>query len=167
MKKSILFLLLLSLPLLASAQSLKFAYFSYDEVLKSMPDYVVAARNLDELRAKYDAELQRSENDFHAKYEDFLEGQKDFAPSILKKRQAELQEMIDKNEAFKQESQRLLNQAQADAYAPVVAKLNAAIRQMGTTKGYAFILNTDNNALPYVDALVGEDITEMLKNMLK
>jgi len=167
MKKSILFLFLLALPLMASAQSLKFAYFSYDAVLKSMPDYVIAARNLDALRAKYDAELQRSENDFHAKYEDFLEGQKDFAPSILKKRQAELQEMIDKNEAFKEESQRLLNQAKTDAYAPVVAKLNDAIRQMGRTKGYAFVLNTDNNALPYVDALVGEDITELLKNALK
>ena len=38
---------------------------------------------------------------------------RDFAPSILQKRQAELQEMMEKNVAFKNESKRLL--AQADA----------------------------------------------------
>ena len=65
------------LAITANAQStLKFAYFNYDEVLKSMPEYAAATRSINDLRAKYDAETTRSENDFHAKYEDFLDGQK-------------------------------------------------------------------------------------------
>ena len=69
-----------------------------------MPEYVQLHVSINDLRAKYDAETTRSENDFHTKYEEFLEGQRNFAPSILKKRQAELQELLDKNIAFKKGS---------------------------------------------------------------
>ncbi|WP_024997814.1 OmpH family outer membrane protein [Prevotella falsenii] len=168
MKKTFLFLLLAALPLMASAQNaMKFAYFNYNEVLKAMPEYAMATRSIDELRAKYDAETKRSENDFHAKYEDFLEGQRNFAPSILKKRQAELQEMLDKNIAFKKEADRLIEQAEKQAYAPVHAKLKKVIAKMAQESGYAFILNADNNALPYVNNMVGEDITIALKTALQ
>ena len=64
--------------------TLKFAYFNYTEVLKSMPEYAAATHSINDLRAQYDAETTRSENDFHTKYEEFLEGQRNFAPSILK-----------------------------------------------------------------------------------
>ena len=145
------------LAITANAQStLKFAYFNYDEVLKSMPEYAAATRSINDLRAKYDAETTRSENDFHAKYEDFLDGQRNFAPSILKKRQAELQELLDKNIVFKKE-----------AYAPVHAKLRKTIAKMAQESGYAFVLNADNNALPYVNNMIGEDITVALKTALQ
>ena len=168
MKKYFLFLLFAALPLWVSAQTpTKFAYFNYTEVLKMMPEYGVAMRNMADLRAKFDAETKRSENDFHAKYEEFLEGQRNFAPSILKKRQAELQEMMDKNIAFKKESDRLLLQAEKDAFAPAHARLKRVLAGMGHERGYAFILNADNNALPYVNNMVGEDITEALKTVIK
>ena len=168
MRKTLLFLFLAALPLMVSAQSaMKFAYFNYNEVLSAMPEYAVAARNINDLRAKYDAETKRSENDFHAKYEDFLEGQHNFAPSILKKRQAELQELLDKNIAFKKESDRLIEQAEQQAYAPVHAKLKRVIAKMAQENGYAFVLNADNNALPYVNNMVGEDITIALKTALQ
>ena len=32
---------------------------------------------------------------------------------------------------------------------------------------YAFILNTDGNACPYIDPTMGEDVTNMLKEALK
>ena len=96
MKKLYLLFLLAVMPLLASAQNVKFGYFSYAEVLASMPDKAIVEKNLAELRAKYDAETKRVENEFNAKYEQFLEGQRDFAPTILQKRQAELQELMKK-----------------------------------------------------------------------
>ena len=156
------------LAITANAQStLKFAYFNYNEVLKSMPEYAAATRSINDLRAKYDAETTRSENDFHAKYEDFLDGQRNFAPSILKKRQAELQELLDKNIIFKKEADRLIEQAEKQAYAPVHAKLRKTIAKMAQESGYAFVLNADNNALPYVNNMIGEDITVALKTALQ
>ena len=86
MKKILLSLLLLALPFIVYGQQIKFGYFSYQEALKAMPDYAIAQQNLSDLRSKYDAETKRSEDEFNKKYEEFLEGQRDFAPSIRDKR---------------------------------------------------------------------------------
>jgi outer membrane protein len=165
MKKLFLLIVLGVLSLTANAQT-RFGYFSFDNVLKSMPDYVMAQRSIDDLRQKYDAEMKRAEDEFNSKYEEFLDVQKDLVPAILRKRQAELQEMMQKNINFKNESQRLLKQAEADAFAPVKNKLYNALTKVGQAQGYAFILNTDGDACPYVNPEMGEDATEFIKEAL-
>ncbi|MCI7650939.1 MAG: OmpH family outer membrane protein [Prevotella sp.] len=165
MKKLFLLIVLGVLSLTANAQT-RFGYFSFDNVLKSMPDYVMAQRSIDDLRQKYDAEMKRAEDEFNSKYEEFLDVQKDLVPAILHKRQAELQEMMQKNINFKNESQRLLKQAEADAFAPVKNKLYNALTKVGQAQGYAFILNTDGDACPYVNPEMGEDATELIKEAL-
>lgn len=165
MKKNIFLLLFFLLPLAASAQ-LKFGYLSYGEAIKSMPGYSVAQKNIESLRAQYDNEIKRAEDEFNAKYESFLDGQASFAPAILKKRQAELQDLLDKNVAFKKEADRLLRQAEADAYAPLRTRLDATLKKIGQDRGYAFILNTDNNALPFVNPESGDDINAVVKEEL-
>lgn len=165
MKKLFLLIVLGVLSLTANAQT-RFGYFSFDNVLKSMPDYVMAQRSIDDLKQKYDAEMKRAEDEFNSKYEEFLDVQKDLVPAILRKRQAELKEMMQKNINFKNESQRLLKQAEADAFAPVKNKLYNALTKVGQAQGYAFILNTDGDACPYVNPEMGEDATELIKEAL-
>ena len=166
MRKICLLLLATVLPLLAQAQ-IKFGYFSYEEAFQSMPEYALAQTNLNDLRAKYDAETKRVEEEFNRKYEEFLDGQSDFAPTILQKRQTELQELLKKNVAFKAESAKLLKQAEAEAYAPLRAKLSKVLATIGAERGYAFILNTDGDACPYIDAEMGEDVSKIVKEALR
>lgn len=178
MKKALLMFLVALLPCCIYAQeqaavtpvavsvpatTFKFGHFSYSAVIGSMPDNAIIRQSLDTLRAKYDAETRRAENEFNTKYEEFLEGQRDFAPIILQKRQAELQDMLKKNVAFKAEASRLLKQAERDAYAPLRSKLNVALQRVGREKGLAFIINTDNDTCPFIDPTMGEDLTDLLK----
>ena len=51
---------------------------------------------------------------------------------------------MDRNVAFRKETERLLKKAEDDIYAPVRRKLDATVRGMGKESGYAFILNSDN-----------------------
>ena len=180
MKQILLPLVFMLMPVAASAQqsahpqvsapveqSLRFGYFSYEEVLHTMPGYAIAKHNMDELRAKYDEETKRVETEFNTKYEEFLDGQRSYAKTILEKRQAELRELMEKNIAFKAEAAKLLNQAETDAYAPLKTQINEAAKQIGKEKGFAFIINTDNNATPYLSEEMGEDITAVLEEKLK
>lgn len=154
--------------MISQAQTtIKYGYLSYQEVLKFMPEYVVAQTKLVDLKQKYDNEMKRVEDEFNKKYEQFLEGQKDFAPTILRKRQVELQELIAKNIAFKEEAKRLLAQAETESYAPLKAKLAETLRGIGEARGFMFILNTDNDNLPYANSAFGEDITTLVKECLK
>lgn len=169
--KRFLFLLLTVVSLSALAQNtapvLKFGYMSYDAVLQSLPEYATIEAGMAELQEQYAAEQKRVEDEFNKKYEDFLEGQHDFPPTILQKRQNELQELLDKNIAFKKESQRLLAEARERALAPLKQRLADALARVGSARDFAFILNTDVNAAPWINVEMGIDITEAVKIALK
>lgn len=147
--------------------ALKFGYLSYDAAIKAVPDYEEMQNNLATLRAQYEAEMKRVEDDFNKKYEEFLDGQAHFPKTILQKRQSELQEMLDKNTAFKRQSQALLNDAEASLRQKLQAALDAAITTVGQEGGYAFILNTDQHAAPFINPLMGEDVTQAVINALQ
>ena len=159
MKKLILFFLLLAtMPALAQSE-LKFGYLSYNAVVQAMPEYAAMQNSMAELRQKYEAEQKRVEDDFNKKYEEFLDGQKSYPKTILQKRQSELQEMLDKNIAFKKESQRLLSQAEEEAMAPIRVRLAEVLDAIGRERGYAFIVNIDEKVALWLNPSLGEDIT--------
>lgn len=147
--------------------ALKFGYLSYDAAIKAVPDYEEMQNNLATLRAQYEAEMKRVEEDFNKKYEEFLDGQAHFPKTILQKRQSELQEMLDKNTAFKRQGQALLNDAEASLRQKLQAALDAAITTVGQEGGYAFILNTDQHAAPFINPQMGEDVTQAVINALQ
>ena len=81
----------------ASAQeniTMKFGFLSYEAALQSMGEYALVQKQMADLRTQYEAETKRVEDEFNAKYEDFLEGQREFPKTILQKRQTELQELM-------------------------------------------------------------------------
>ena len=147
-------------PVVNQTPQLRFGYLSCDSALHALPAYATAMRSLSDLRAKYDAEMKRVEDEFNSKYELFLEGQRDFAPSIRQKRQAELQELIEKNTAFKKEAQKLLDKATQDALDPLKKTIQATITRIGQQKGLAFVVNTDKESMPFLNTTMGVDITD-------
>ena len=167
MRKVIFIMLAILLPAAAAAQQVKFGYLSYDKVLNAMPEHEAVEQNLASLKAQYETETKNAEKEFNEKYEAFLDGRDELDRPILMKRQAELQELLKKNAAFKREAARLLSQAEADMYAPLRSKLDGALKKIGSKRGYAFILNTDGNALPYVSSLYGEDITTLVLDEIR
>ena len=166
MKKLFLLLALVALPFVADAQTAKYATFSYDSVMHVMPDYKAAVATLADLRKQYDAEIKRTEDDFNAKYESFIEVYSGLDINIRNKRQNELQELMARGMAFKEETRRLLRNAEKDLLKPVRARIDAALTEVAQENGYDFVLNTDNNAIPYTNPEISEDITMLLKEKL-
>ena len=150
-----------------SSNSIKFGYLSYQAAVKSMANYALVQQQLADLKAKYQAEAKRVEDEFNRKYEEFLEGQRDFPKSILQKRQSELQELMQKNIDFKNSSLEQLAKEEANAYAPLYDKLNETLAKICAEKGYAFIIDTDTKAVPVVNPLMCEDINQTVQDALK
>ncbi|SDO08610.1 periplasmic chaperone for outer membrane proteins Skp [Prevotella communis] len=149
-----------------NAPALKFGYLSYDLALKSMKEYATVQMRMDSLRSAFNAEMQRVEDEFNRKYEDFLEGQKDFPRTILLKRQTELQEMMQKNIDFKQQLQRELTDTEAQLMAPLRIHLNEAIATIAREQGLALVINTDANACPFIEPAMGVDVNELVVKKL-
>ena len=145
-----------------------FGYLSYNEVLHSMPSYCAAKKNLEELKAKYDLELQRSETEFSKQFAEYVDGQKSFPDNILLKRQKELQQLMEQSINFKEEAKRLLQKAEEEMMLPVRKQLNEMLAKIGKQRRYAYIINIDNNNCPYVNGEMGDDITaDVISEVLK
>ena len=167
MRKNLFIIFLLTLfPVLASAQ-VKFGYLSYEQALRSLPEYAMTQENMADLRSKFDAEMKRVEDDFNRKYEEFLEGQREFPKTILQKRQTELQELMERNIKFKENSQEELSNTEKNLMAPLKIRLIETIGKIGRDRGYAFIVDTDNQALPFINPAMGDDVTQLVQNALK
>lgn len=149
-----------------NAPALKFGYLSYDLAMKSMSEYATVQMRMDSLRSAFNAEMQRVEDEFNRKYEDFLDGQKDFPRTILLKRQTELQEMLQKNLVFKQQLQQELKDTEAQLMAPLRIHLNEAIATIAHEQGLALVINTDANACPFIDPAMGVDVNETVVKKL-
>ncbi|MBQ8968395.1 MAG: OmpH family outer membrane protein [Bacteroidaceae bacterium] len=170
MKRILLILFTVLSPFFAcfsplSAQ-LKFGYISYDSVLHQMPEYAQAKQNLQTLREKYDQEATRGEEEFQRKFSDFLQGQKEFPENILVKRQAELQSLMEAGIKFRQEARQLLRKAEQDMLVDVRARLNEVICAVGVESGYAYIINIDGDACPFISPMLGDDVTQLVLHRL-
>ena len=170
--KRVLFLFFMVAALTASAQTdstqvFRFGFLSYETALKSMPQYAEVQQTLTQLKEQYQAETLRVEDEFNRKYEDFLEGQRDFPRTILQKRQTELQELMEKNIKFKENSRKELEDAERQAMAPLRIRLIETLSAIGRERGYAFIYDTDTKALPFLNISFGEDINQIVQDALK
>jgi len=150
-----------------SNNGFRFGYLSYQTALVSMHDYEAAQKKMADLRAQYQAETKRVEDEFNRKYEEFLDGQRDFPKTILQKRQTELQELMAKNIAFKENSKQELAHIEQDTMAPLKIRLIELLGKIGRERGYAFIIDTDTNTLPFINPEMGDDINELVRNALK
>ena len=164
---SIFVIMALTVSAQEAVSGFRFGYLSYETVLKSMPDYGVVQKKMDDLRQKYQAETLRVEDEFNRKYEEFLEGQREFPKSILQKRQMELQELMERNIQFKENSREELAQTEKSMMAPLKIRLIELIAKIGRERGYAFVVDTDQQALPFINPAMGDDITHIVQDALK
>jgi outer membrane protein len=144
----------------------RYGYLSYQEALKSMPQYAMVQKQMENLRSQYQAETLRVEEEFNRKYEEFLEGQRDFPETILRKRQTELKELLERNLAFKNEIREQLRTEETKQMAPLKQYLDSVLAQIGFERGYAFILNTDANAVSFIHLALGVDINELVRQTI-
>lgn len=164
MKRNLLILLVL-VATSAIAQS-KFGYVSYKEIVKALPEYAIVTTHIDELQAKYEAEIARSEREFNQKYSDFIEEQAGFPENIRIKRHKELQELMEKSIEFKDEVNRAMREARHEMMKPLYEKVDEAVMKICIDEGYDYILNTDERVYIAINPNHGKDITAQLRKAL-
>lgn len=132
---------------------------SSNRILPLMPQYLAMQESLKALKNQYEAEAKKSENDFQRKFEEFMQGQKDFPKTILEKRQNELQMMLETNADFRIKAQQLLAEAEQHMLADVKAEMQEAVAVVAQQKGVSIVYDLDNGSVPYILPGLAVDIT--------
>lgn len=158
-------LILLMLPIAALAQ-IKFGYLNYSEAKQKVPQYQQTQELYNELLKRCEQELLRNEEELTRNYVAFLDGQRDFPEPILRKRQKELQDHVDRSVRFREEVKKWLVQAHDSLFAPVNAVVDDAIARVCMHNGLAYVINLEEAGYLFVNPAMGFDITKAVVNTI-
>ena len=168
MLKKIALLIMLVLPMGVFAQStLKFGHMTSTEIIPTMPEYTKALSELQALEKNYTDEIQRTQEEFSKKYQEFQQAiANDSLPqNIAESRQKELQDMAERQQQFQQEAEQGMQKAQQEKMTPIYKKLDDAIKAVGAAEGVIYIFDLARTPIPYVGAQ-SIDLTAKVKAQL-
>lgn len=157
MVKKILIALVLALPFSAFAQ--KFGVVDLEAIFTAMPETATMQTELTELSNKYQEEYQKLVEQINKLYSDYQAIQVDTTTpeSIKERRIQEIQEMQQKAEQFTNTAQQDISRQQNLKMQPIQAKIQDAVKSVGTEGGYTFILPNDPAMLMYT----GPDVVDV------
>jgi outer membrane protein len=165
MLKKIALVMLLALPMGVFAQNLKFGHINAQEIITVMPEFTKAQNDIQTLEKQLTAELQRTQEEFNKKYQQFQQAiaKDSLPPNIAERRQKELQDMMQRQEQFQQDAQQQMQKAQNDAMAPIYQKLDNAIKAVGAAEGVVYIFDLARTSIPYVNESQSINLTNKVK----
>jgi outer membrane protein len=158
-------LILLMLPLAAVAQ-VRFGYLNYSEVVQQVPQYKEAQKHYDELLKRCEQELVRNEEELTRNYVSFLDGQREFPELILRKRQKDLQDLVDRSIVFRDQVKKWLIQAHDSLFAPVNAIVDNAIARVCMHNELAYVIDIEKAGYLFVNPAMGYDVTMAVVNTI-
>lgn len=145
----------------------KYGYLHVDSLFQGLLEYKEQTQKMADLRKKYEEETERNETEFKRQFAEYLNGQSTFPPTILLKRQRDLQEAMEKNLAFRRESELLLEKAEADMRRPLRQRLQNAINTVAKRLHLDYVVNLDSEAIPYLNPQLSLDITELVRGEIE
>ena len=163
----ILFLIvLLSVTTLLSAQEGMFGYIDFNGTLKLMPEYMEAQIILLKTQSDYREEIERSKREFERQYIDFMLEQDYLSPSIVAKRQKELQLLMDNNAEFRDKVQSELETKRNELLLPLKNKLMKAVSEISKEQDLDYVIDTGKGAYLFINPDKGVDISEVVYKKL-
>ena len=166
MLKRIARVVLIALPLGVFAQDLKFGHINSDEIITVMPEYSKARTDLQTLEKSYADDLQRTQEEFNRKYQEFQQAADSLPQNIAERRQRELEDMLQRQNEFRQKAMQDMEKASADLMAPIQKKLSEAIQAVGKAEGVVYIFDMARAAISYVDETKSINLTAKVKTQL-
>ena len=160
MNRRLFFSIMLSCSfLLLNAQKGQFGYISFNSTLKLMPEYLDAESNLQKIQADYHEEIERSKREFERQYIEFMLEQDHLSPSIVAKRQKELQLLMDNNAQFRDRVQSELEAKRAELLVPLKKKLLEAVSTVCIKQGLDYVIDIGAGTYLFINEERGIDIS--------
>ncbi|MBO4723148.1 MAG: OmpH family outer membrane protein [Muribaculaceae bacterium] len=162
--KRLLVLALVVLPLAVMAQ-MKIATVDVQSVFDAMPESQRANEQLEKASQQYKAEYEMLQTEFNGKYAAYQGLASDTPAAIRDRRVREIQDSNSEIEAFLARSQASLAAMKQELEAPIYAKINAAIKEVGDAGQYTYIIDVSKTPVVYTG--VGAiDLTSQVKRAL-
>lgn len=162
--KKLLFMLMMLAPMAAFAQ--KFGHVNSQEIIQAMPEFTKARTDIEALAKQYDADLKSMQDEIQKKAEALEKEQATLPANIKQRREQELQDMYQKYQQSAQDNQQALGKEQQEKMQAITTKVLDAIKSVGQTDGYVYIMDIAGGGIPYISTTLSTDVTAKVKAKL-
>jgi outer membrane protein len=159
MKKLILMLMLFA-PLSIFAQ--KFGHLNAQQVMSDMPEFVKASAEIQGTAKQYENDLKAMQDELTRKSDEYNKAKSTMPETKQKETEQSLQDMYTKIQQTYQDNQQALQKAQQEKMTPITTKLVNAIKAVGKTGGYVYIMDV-SSGIPYISDTLSKDVTAEVK----
>lgn len=125
----------------ANAQNFKFGNVNMGEVFEAMPERAQVQKEMEDLQAKYETEMQKMGEEYQKKVNDFLAEQENLEKNIAEARAQEIDQLQQRIEQFRSMAQQDISRQQQTKVAPIIEKINKAIQAVGEKNGFTYIFD--------------------------
>ena len=166
--------LAISLVTLCSANFVsaqKFGHIDSEAIVQALPDTKAAQTTLENESKKVDTQYQALMQEYQAKVQAFQENE-NLAPQAVEKwsdaikadKYQEIMQLEQRITQFEQNAKLSIQNKQKELYAPIMEKIDNAVKKVATSGGYIYIF--DKNGVLFINTELSTDLTNAVKKEL-
>ena len=164
MKKILLIAAVVLMSVAASAQSFKWAYVDFTEIVMLMPEMDEARATMDENQKTNEEILMAMYEEYQTKMQQYQQKAETWTPAIRESKEKEIMEIQSRFEQTQQSLQVELQQLQQNLQAPIYEKAQNTVNDLAKAKGVAVVF--EKSSLLYLDPAQGLDLTPEARTAL-
>jgi len=158
--KKIIVILMMALPIMASAQ--KLGYINTQELFAQMPDVKVANAQLDSLQAYYENVLVTMREEYQKKLQDYQQKASTMTDAIKQISEEEIMTIQQRIQTTYETAQQDVQKKQQELLAPIHEKMAKAIQKVGEDNAYTYVFDSG-----VATVYVGKDATDLMPAVKK
>jgi len=162
MKKMILMMLMFA-SLATFAQ--KFGHINAQEVMSQMPEFIKARGEMEAKAKQMENDLKAMQDELQRKSQEYDKNKSTMNATKQQETEAELNTLYQKYQQALQDNQQTLSKEQQEKMQPITTKLVNAIKEVGKTGGYVYIMDV-SSGIPYISDTLSKDVTAEVKTQL-
>ena len=158
--KKILIMLMLLAPMATFAQ--KFGHVDAQSIMQSMPEFIKARGDLEALSKQYENDLKAMQDEIQRKADEYEKTKSTMNATKQQETETNLNQLMQKYQQAYQDNQQELAKQQQEKMAPIMNKINTAIKNVGKNGGYVYIMDV-SAGIPYISDTLSKDVTADVK----
>ena len=162
MKKLVL-MLLMCVPFSAFAQTApKFGHVNAQAIMQELPEFIKARGELEAQSKQYENDMKAMQDEIQRKGDEYEKNQSTMNATAKAEAEAALNQLMQKYQQAYQDNQQALQKAQQEKMQPIMDKVITAIRNVGKSGGYVYIMDV-SSGIPYISDTLSKDVTADVK----
>lgn len=163
---AVIFLVVLFAGQKAIAQTMKFGHINSEELIRALPDFDSASVKLENYRKEIINYLELMQVELNNKSDAYNKELKNLTDLVKQTKEQELIDLNRKIQEYQTNAQEKFQAKQQELFAPVYAKVDKAIKDVGKENGFMYVFDIAKGALLFFDETKSTNVMPLAKAKL-